>query len=334
MEDLSVKELGTRLLISVTLLLFVLGSVFYVAELYLQNNAPESLSNTLMTIVIVITSIILVNFSRIGFSYLHNSVGRLTPHQKEVSYRFIQISVYLTALFLIVTVWKIDVSNILIGAGALGILAGLAARQALSSVLSGIIIMTSNMFKVGEWIQFEDKFGRVTKITFFNTHFSSHKGEKHIIPNDSLTSKNITNISEKGKYRKDLIIGVDYDCDLEQVIGICNNELADLKSDKTHGKIVGFNPASVKEFDDSCIELAVKVWIDSPTPMAINQIQTTVFKRIHSRFKEEDVEIPFQQMTISHRSQNVSKTDPMPDNLSDSSDESSEPQSEPVPAQD
>lgn len=169
------------------------------------------------------------------------------------------------------------------------------------------------MFKVGEWLQFEDKFGRVTKITFFNTHFSSHKGEKHIIPNDSLTSKNITNISAVGKYRKDLLIGVDYDCDIEKVIDICNDELADLKSDSTEGSIVGFQPTSVKAFEDSCIELAVKVWVDTPTPMSINKTQTTVFKRIHKRFKEEDIEIPFQQMTVSHRSENVSRTTPTPE---------------------
>lgn len=313
MENISVKQLVTRLLVSVTVLIFVLSAISYIAEMYVQNNVPESFSNALMTFVILITSISLVRISKIGFDHLHNSSSKLTAHQKEVSYRFIQISVYLTSFILIVSVWQIDLSNILIGAGALGILAGLAARQALSAILSGIIIMTSNMFKVGDWLQFEDKFGRVTKITFFNTHFSSQKGEKHIIPNDSLTAKNVTNISSKGKYRKDLIVGVDYDCDLGQVIDICNDELSDLSSDSNQGSIVGFQQTSVKDFSDSCIELAIKVWIDNPTPMVINQTQTIVFKRIHKRFEEEDIEIPFQQMTISHRSENVSRSTPQPD---------------------
>lgn len=113
MENISVKELATRLLVSVTGLILVLGAVFYIAEMYVQNNVPESLSNTLMTIVIVITSVILVRLSRMGFDHLNKSTDRMNPHQKEVSYRFIQISVYLTAIFLIVTVWQIDLSNIL-----------------------------------------------------------------------------------------------------------------------------------------------------------------------------------------------------------------------------
>lgn len=305
MENLSVRSLVVRLLISVTILILVLSGISYFAELYVEENVPTSLSNGFITIVIVFTSIALVKLSHIGFNYLHNSRGRLTAHQKEVSYRFIQISVYLTSLFLVVTVWNINLSNILIGAGALGILAGLAARQALSAVLSGIIIMATNMFKVGDWIQFEDKFGRVTKITFFNTHFSSQTGEKHIIPNDSLTAKNITNMSSNNKYRKDIVIGVDYDCDLDQVLDICNDELAELSSDSHQSSVVDFHPTSIKDFDTSCIELAIKVWTDNPTPMGINKTQTTVFKHIHERFDKEDIEIPFQQVTVSHREQEI-----------------------------
>lgn len=309
MDNLSLKELTTRLVVSVVLLICTLSGIVFVTETYIQNNIPQTFSNAVMTVTILFTSILLVRISQIGLRNLHNISDQLTAHQREVSYRFIQISVYLSGSLLIVSVWSIDLSNILIGAGALGILAGLAARQALSSILSGIIIMTSNIFKVGDWIQFEDKFGRVTKITFFNTHFASQKGETHIIPNDSLTSDNITNISSKGKYRKDMIIGVDYTCELEKVIELCNEELSELSGNPNNGSIVGFQQTSIKSFEDSSIELAVKLWIENPTPMVINQTQTKAYKRLHSRFREEDIDIPFQQVTISRRDESDSYPD-------------------------
>lgn len=281
----------------VVIISILLIGIFYASNIYVENKLPLSFSNIFVSVTIIISAVILVRLAKEVF----DNLDQVTDHQSEVAYRGVQISVYLLAFFLVFSVWEIDLSNILLGAGAIGILAALAARQALGAVLSGIIIMATNMFKVGDWLKLEDKFGRVTKITFFNTHFTSHKGEEHIIPNDKITGTTITNMSEKGQYRKDLVVGIDYDSDIERVLDICDNALSELKNDKKEGSIVGVQRTSVKSFDDSSIELSVKIWVKDPTPMSINRAQTEVFKKLHTRFREEDIMIPFPQMTISDR---------------------------------
>lgn len=306
--DSSTKQFIYKIL-GLTVILLIFTSVSgYISELVLQDKFSTTILNSITTFISVITALGTV---RLSVWFIHklksentensNEDSVLTDHQAEITHRFIQITVYVgTALFILSYIWKINISNLLVGAGVLGVLVGFSARHALSSVMAGIIIMSTNMYKVKDWVKIGDKFGQVRKITFFNTHFKSPQGEKHIIPNNNITENNITNLTQ-GQYRNDLLVSIDYDTDIKEAISICDEELSTISKSDEENAIVGFHPTSVKEMDSSSIELSVKVWINPPTPSTINQTQTVIFDRIHTRFNEENITIPFPQRTISNR---------------------------------
>lgn len=301
MDYNQIRRLGIRLAgASLLLILFVVGAG-YLSNIALSDRLPETASNIIITVIVVISAVTTVSISRRLLKKIGETAENLTDHQEEISYRFIQISVYISTLLLIISyVWEIDLSNILLGAGVLGVLLGLSARQGLGSVISGIIIMTTNMFKVGDWVQFGEKFGRVKEITFFNTKFRSPQGEQHIIPNENITAKDVTNIS-RGRYRNDLLISVDYDSDIGEVLTICDDVLQEVTAPESNTSIDAYDPTSVKEFGDSGIILSIKIWLKNPSPALLNQTQTTVFQRLHERFEEENISIPFPQRVISER---------------------------------
>jgi len=112
----------------------------------------------------------------------------------------------------------------------------------------------------------------------------------------------VTNIS-RGRYRNDLLVSIDYDSDIDTVISICDDELQDITSPDSNTSIDAFAPTSVKEFGDSGIILSVKIWIRNPSPALLNQTQTTVYHRLHKRFEEEGISIPFPQRVVSERNQ-------------------------------
>jgi len=223
----------------------------------------------------------------------------VTAHQSEIVYRITQIIVFMSAVLLIINTWNIDVSNVLFGAGVLGIIAGLAARNALSSVLSGIIIMSTDMFRVGHWLKFNGKFGKVEKITFFNTHIVSPQNESHILPNDLVTQEDITNFSGEGAlYRVDLLVSVGYNESVETVLDVCDDQLQKLEEDTSVPIIYRSGETTIKEFDDSGIVLSLKVWIKTPNPYRINKAKTSVIESVHERFKQEEIEIPYPHRKI------------------------------------
>lgn len=313
MARTKLRNLSTKLILAGVGAVVLIWSISYISEMALSSQLPVRVSNAITSVAIVLVAIATVKITEITLSRFEegihtpweedeDTVASLTSHQREISYRFVQITVYISSLLIIISeVWKIDLSNVLLGAGVLGVLIGLSARQGLSAVISGIIIMGTNVFKVGDWVILEENFGRIEKITFFNTHFRSPQGETHIIPNDNITSNNVTNIS-RATYRNDLLVSIDYEQNISRAIDVCDDVLANLsKPDSEYEPISGFQQTSVKEFGDSSIVLAVKFWIENPQPVIINQSQTIVFTRIQERFKEEDIAIPYPQMTLSTR---------------------------------
>jgi small-conductance mechanosensitive channel len=300
-----VRNLSAKLIGLVTLSGLFIISFGYLLELVISQALPDispTVKNTGVSLLVLFLGVSIVRASLYVLGLIQSKFSVLTVHQKEMSYRFVQISVYVSSiLYIVSSVWSINLSDVLLGAGVLGVVVGLSARQGLSSVISGIIILGTNIFRVGEWVQFDGNFGRVTDITFFNTKFRSPQGEVHVVPNEALTSQSVTNVS-RGKYRVDLLVGVDYSVSIDRVVSICDSEMSSLKKSDENGIVVGFQPTSVKEFDDSSIVLALKVWVDNPTPTMINQAKTMVFSAVHERFKKEDMQIPFPQITISDRS--------------------------------
>lgn len=286
--------------VSITLILFV-GAIGYLSQLAAEGYFVESdlIPRVIVSVVLLLTTLVVVTLSRYLLSRLEDT-GSLTAHQREISYRFTQITTYAAMVMIIVVyVWDVDLSSILIGAGALGVILGLATRKVLSSIVSGIIIMSTNMFRVGEWIKYSGKFGRIEKITFFHTQIRSPQGEEHIIPNDMITSTEITNISN-GRFRKDVLISVDYNTDIDEATDICDNVLEDLSEDD-NSYINGYQPTSVKEFADSSVVLSIKIWMDAPTPSVINRAQTEAFDQVKKRLDSQNVEIPFPQRTVNYR---------------------------------
>lgn len=291
----------TRSIFVSVVLIGIIGAIGYIAQLSAEGYFVDSdiIPRIVVTLVLFVTTVLVVYLTKYLLSKLEKT-GSLTPHQKEISYRFTQFTTYIAVFIIIVAyIWDVNLSSILIGAGALGVILGFATRKILSSVVSGIIIMSTNMFRVGEWIQYNEKFGRIEKITFFHTQIRSPQGEEHIIPNDRVTSTEITNISH-GRYRKDLLVGVDYQSDIKEVIDIVNNELEKL-SEEDDNYISGYQPASVKDFGDSSINISVKIWLNAPTPSVINKAQTEALDKVKKRLESEDVDIPYPQRTVSYR---------------------------------
>lgn len=224
----------------------------------------------------------------------------LTRHQHEVGYRFAQLATVLVALLIIsISIWEFTVGDVLLGAGVLTVLLAVAARKTLGSILSGVIIMSTDIFRVGDWVKIDNRFGRIEHISLFNTQVLSPQGETHIFPNDEITTRDISNLAHN-RYRNDVLVGIDYDADIEHAIEVCNEVLEELTEVRDNA-VDGFNPTSIKSFDDSQITLAVKMWVRRPTPQAINQAQTAVLLELHERFGEQDIVIPFPQRTVSDR---------------------------------
>jgi small-conductance mechanosensitive channel len=222
----------------------------------------------------------------------------ISEHQSEIAFRIAQLTVYVTAGSIIVgTIWNVDLSGLLVGAGFLGIIVGMAARQTLGSLLAGFVLMFSRPFEIGDWIEVAEEEGIVTDISIVNTRIQTFSGEYVMIPNDIVSGEKIINKSRKGRLRIEVEVGVDYEADVERA--------ADLATDAMKGLdeilSVPTPQVVVQGFGDSAVVLGLRFWIDKPSSRRRWRARTAVVKSVKEAFDREGVKIPFPQRELTGR---------------------------------
>ncbi|MES3518455.1 MAG: mechanosensitive ion channel family protein [Natronomonas sp.] len=223
---------------------------------------------------------------------------RITPHQREVAHHLVQIAVFIPVVLFIVTLWQIPVRSVFLGAGAIGIIIGFAARRTLSGALSGFVILFARPFEIGDWIAVEDREGIVTDITLYNTQIRTFDEEHVLVPNDTVTGSEIVNYTKSDRLRITLDVGVDYDTDVTEAAAIAVEVMESCESVAATPK-----PDVVRQsFDDSAVLLGLRFWIERPTMQQKWKAQNEVIDRVKSRFEEEGIKMPFPQRELSNRS--------------------------------
>jgi len=222
---------------------------------------------------------------------------RVTAHQEQILTRVLQVALILAVLVAVFSIWGVDIGSLLVGAGFLGIVIGLAARQTLGSLLAGFVLMFSRPFEIGDWVQVGDAEGIVTEITIMNTVMRNFDGEHVVIPNDNVNSRTIVNRSRDGKLRIHLEVGIDYDDDPEYAKEVALEAVKDVKMVENNPKPQVFPVA----FGDSAVTLDIRFWIAPPTPQRRWRATAGVVETVKERFATESISIPFPQRTVSSR---------------------------------
>ena len=229
-------------------------------------------------------------------SALSDDSDRITAHQEQLVTRIMQVGLLAVAGITVLGIWGVNLGGLLVGAGFLGIVLGMAARQTLGSLIAGFVLMFSRPFEIGDWVEIGDEEGFVTEITIMNTHMRNFDGEYVVVPNDLVTNQAITNRSREGRLRIHMEVGIGYDDDPNRASEIAEAVLEEI------GTITN-NPAPYvipSEFGDSAIVLDLRFWIDPPTPQARWRSKATAVEEIQRRFADAGITIPYPQRTVTY----------------------------------
>ncbi|MFK8011505.1 MAG: mechanosensitive ion channel family protein [Marinicellaceae bacterium] len=140
---------------------------------------------------------------------------------------------------------------------AAGLAIGLALKDSLSNIASGVMIVFFRPFKIGDFIEVAGHSGTVLEIRIFNTLMKSTDNKQIIIPNGEITTGSIINYSANATRRVDLVVGVSYDDDLKLAKKIMLDIL------ESH-ELVLKDPApsvNVIALADSSVNFNVRPWV-------------------------------------------------------------------------
>ncbi|WP_136590163.1 mechanosensitive ion channel family protein [Salinigranum halophilum] len=268
-----------------------------VEEVQSYGLGPQSVVNVVLALVIIVTAYGMTDLVGRITRELSDSRRAITEHQREIVYRLSQVSLYTVAGSLILGIWGVDLGGVLVGAGFLGIVVGLAARQTLGALLAGFVLMFSRPFEIGDWVEIGEHEGIVTDITIVTTRMQTFDGEYVMVPNDVVSSESVVNRSRKGRLRIEVDVGIDYDADPRAAAEVARDAVGGLDNVLR----VPTPQVVVKEFADSAVLLGVRVWIDNPSARRMWRTRTAVVSAVKRAFDEEGIKIPFPQRELTGR---------------------------------
>ncbi|MFI3324561.1 MAG: mechanosensitive ion channel family protein [Clostridia bacterium] len=185
----------------------------------------------------------------------------------------------------------VEITSLIAALGAAGLTASFALQGSLSNFVSGMQVIFSKPFKIGDFLQVGSYSGTVASITVLNTTLLTIDNKEIIIPNSTMTSDAIINFNSQDVRRLDLTYGVAYSSDLNMVKDVLNSVVKGLDC-------VIDEPApmiAVGAHEDSSIQMIVRFWVKSddywPTYFFMQE-------KVKAVFDENKIEIPFPQMDV------------------------------------
>lgn len=222
----------------------------------------------------------------------------------ELLNKFAAVIIYSTAVVLALDLLGINVMPFVAGAGVAGIAVGFAAKDTLSNLIAGVLLIIDRPFEIGDRIevwsapQGTATWGDVIDIGLRATKIRTTDHLVIVIPNNEIMKRDIVNytlISSEIRVRID--IGVAYDADIKKA------KATVLKVADTAGWILK-QPAPtvvVRKFGESSVDLQLRVWIGDARKR-MNTI-SYVTDKVKEAFDSEGIEIPYpkRDIFIRHR---------------------------------
>lgn len=164
-------------------------------------------------IVIITTSIItrLVAYIMNKMDRFHNNKAAIYLIRDIINY-----IIYFIALMTILQFFGINLAGTLLSLGIAGIALSFAAKDIISNLFSGIILIIGKSIQVGDTIEINNKKGIVERITLRTTIIVDDNGVRDIIPNSTLTNNPYLQFKMPEKYRVDISTGAPLNIDIEE----------------------------------------------------------------------------------------------------------------------
>ena len=130
---------------------------------------------------------------------------------RNVAYAVMLVVVFITAL------QKIGVSttSLLAVLGAASLAIGLAMKDSLSNIASGVMLIVLRPFRDGDHVLAAGSEGVIEEIRIFQTRMRTFDNRLIILPNSMITTAPIINFTAKPQRRIEILVGVGYDDDLK-----------------------------------------------------------------------------------------------------------------------
>jgi len=205
-----------------------------------------------------------------------------------------RVCILVGAVFLLLSIWHINITPLLASAGIAGIAVALAAKEALSNFFGGVNVFLDQPFRTGDYIILDSgERGEVVQIGLRSTRILTRDDVQISIPNSIIANTKVINESApEPRFRVRIKLGVAYGTDVDKLEEI-------LLSLALNNPLVVPQPeprVRFRNFGDSSLDFELLCWAHQPHDKGrlVHELNRAIYKALD----EAGIIIPFPQRDV------------------------------------
>ena len=251
----------------------------------------------------IVTFVVVLVFGVVAIKLLINILRRMLrrTRMEPIAVGFIMAIIkfllYLVLTLVLLEILGIGITWIVTAFSAAFLAIGLALQNNIANLANGIIIVSSGMFKKGDYIAVDGVEGSIAQINFLYITLITPDNKRITIPNNKILNDIVTNYDSNNTRRVNFEFEVAYENDVEKV------KQTVIECMKSHG-MVRLDPAPfcrMKSMGDNNLLFVARCWCDREDYWTVYfDLTETVF----NEFKRRGIAIAYNQIEVRERTDN------------------------------
>ncbi|WP_203217365.1 mechanosensitive ion channel family protein [Nocardia arthritidis] len=259
--------------------------------------APTAAHNALLVALIIVISYAV---SRIAADIIASVVLAVTGAEGSVSLFATMTRVLVFGIGILITLGSlgIQITPLLGALGIGGLAVALALQATLANLFAGIHILASKMVQHGDFVRLDSgESGWIHDIGWRNTTLKEIPGNYVIVPNAKFADAILTNYHQPEQSMAVVVeCGVSYRSDLEQVERVALEVGREVMCELDVGVAHAEPRVRFHTFGESSIDFRVVLWTRHFADQYL--LVSEFIKRLHERFQQEKIVIPYPIRTL------------------------------------
>jgi small-conductance mechanosensitive channel len=240
----------------------------------------QAAASVLVTLIIALWAGAMLEERLMKLDTMHSSL-------RTVVARLVRAVLILFAILVSLSLVGIDLTVLSVFGGALGVGLGLGLQRITSSYVSGFVILLERSLVIGDMVNVDRYFGKVTQINTRYTILEGLDGIESVLPNEMLMSSPVQNYSLHRKIiRLATQVTILYQNDIETVLSMLEQAVAAV--DRVSDRILP--QALLLQIGENGLQLEIGFWITDPENGRLN-VLSDVNRAIWRVFKNAGIQV-------------------------------------------
>ena len=254
---------------------------------------------TVVTLLLTATAMRMISaFSDRMLRYARRDDNNLDALMVDITRKIVKIVVAAVALLFIgQTIFNLNITTLLAGAGVVGLAVAFASRETLADFFGTLVIILDAPFRCGDRIEVTGVDGIVEEVGIRSTRIRTRNETLVVIPNRQIAEANVENISRRGTFRFMFTIGMVYQTSPENM-ELAMKILHEIVDDFHGPDAAGFTPRIFFDsFGSSGINITVIMWLKTEAFIEEERMRTEINSEILRRFNAAGLEFAYNTVT-------------------------------------